>query len=181
MAKKNGSAAASAVEPQPENVTFPSPAAEEPGNGEAVTIVPDSQVELETIHADGEVVSEGNLLTSPTMLGSHQFAELLRASQNLKEKTQVVSVVPKYYEFTKAGEVARGIFLGYTTIRKKENGLLIPIRCVQWMDNGHPFVNGGKALVSTFEQLNLKIGTAFEIVFEERKERVKIYDVRLIA
>ena len=32
-----------------------------------------------------------------------------------------------------------------------------------------------------FEQLNLKIGTAFEIVFEERKERVKIYDVRLIA
>lgn len=177
MAKKNGSAAASAVEPQTETT----PVSElNPGVNEPAPI--------DTLHDDGEVVETAGLIGYPANLSLDRFVNLLQTSQNLQAKQHVISMVPKYREFNAPGETMRGVFLDFTVIEKSEKdektGAVIgkkPINCIRWMTDGELYVNGGAALVSTVERLNLPSGTPIEIKYEGKRGQCKLYDVRLVA
>ena len=136
---------------------------------------------LESILPDGEVVHHDDLLVQPEQFPLADFMHLMRASQELQTKAAVVSVVPRYFEFNRIGDRTRGVFVDFTSITKKQDdGSLKDIPCVRWMTNGEMFINGGIALVTTFERINCPRGTPVEISYAQKRGNCKVYDVKLL-
>jgi len=140
-------------------------------------------VPIETTNSDGEIIVS-TLLTKETEIEAEDYQKYLKVASKLSQFRPTISIASKYYEFTKPGETVRGVFLGTTTIKKKSDvtGELIDLECVQWLaEDGSLYVNAGAALVGTFRQFLPPKGCPIEITFENKKERTKIYDVRVLT
>lgn len=145
---------------------------------ERVELVP-----LETTTSSGEI-QESALLTKETIIEVEDYQKFLTLASKLPSFKPTISISSKYYEFTKPGESVRGVFLGTTVIKKKDEDTkeLIDLECIQWLaSDGSVYVNAGAALVNTFRQFLPPKGCPIEITFSNKKERTKIYDVRVLS
>lgn len=149
-------------------------------NGE--TMNPGSElVPVKSVTADGEYTSD--LLQIPTTIETQQYQSFLQLAQQLPNMTPTISISSKYFEFTKPGETIRGIYLGNTWIQCKNNdGELRPLEAVSWLDqDGTMWINSGATLISAFRQFSPPKGCPVEIVFEGKKDRTKLYNVRILV
>jgi len=155
-------------------------------NGKFAAVVENKETELvplQTTNEKGEIVVS-TLLTKETEIEAEDYQKYLTVAGKLSSYKPTISITSKYYEFTKPGERVRGVFLGMTIIKKKDDssGELTELECVQWLsEDGSLYVNAGAALVSTFRQFVPPKGCPIEITYENKKERTKIYDVRVLT
>jgi hypothetical protein len=127
---------------------------------------------------------EETLLTKQAEIDAEDYSIFLATAKKLKEYKPTISISSKYYEFCTPGESVRGVFLGTTTIKKKntESGETVDLECIQWLgEDGCLYLNAGTALVSTFRQFLPPKGCPIEITYQAKKERTKIYDVRVLS
>jgi hypothetical protein len=87
-----------------------------------------------------------------------------------------------YREFNSEGEKLRGVFLGLKTVQKNNDlGNKVPLECVQWFDpSGEVYLNAGVTLVGAFQQAQVLPGTAIEIEYLGKRERAKLFAVRVL-
>lgn len=140
-------------------------------------------VPIESTNSSGEM-QETSLLTKETEIATEDYQKYLTLAGKLSEYNPTISIASKYYEFTKPGESVRGVFLGTTFIKKKDDNTkeLIELECVQWLaEDGSLYLNAGAALISIFRQFLPPKGCPIEITYESKKERTKIYDVRVLT
>lgn len=135
----------------------------------------------EMILANTEEATE-LLLDAPVEMEHTDFNSFLALARQLPTMEVAVSIVPKYFEFESVGQSVRGVFLGFMTVNKKnDDGELVPLACVQWMGaDGSVFINAGTTLLSAINNFTPKVGTPIEIQYVSKKERTKIYDVRIL-
>lgn len=131
-------------------------------------------MELVPVETQSGTLTE--LSSAPSEYDLTSFNRLFQQAQRLATSRPVVSISPKYWEFNTVGEVRRGVFLGMKTIYKNEES----IDCIQWLEpDGEVYINGGKALVSMFE--NIPMGTSFEVTYEGKKVTSKGYKANIFG
>lgn len=150
-------------------------------NVEVEVITNSELIPVETVNREG-ISQASTLLTKATEIEADDYEHYLAVAKKLKTYIPTISISSKYYEFTKPGESVRGVFLGTTTIKKKQDEEIIDIECIQWLgEDGNLYINGGVALVSTFLQFMPPKGCPIEITYESRRDRTKLYDVRFLT
>jgi hypothetical protein len=151
-------------------------------NVEQVVDFPEEALAVTAITLEGEE-KPTELLAPPTQFPIGEYDNYLAKAQKLSSYNATVSIASKYLEFSKPGETVRGVFLGFTTINKRDdNGELKSITVVQWLaPDGALYINGGVALVRTFEEFNVPKGSPIEITYEGKRDRTKIFDVRILG
>lgn len=138
------------------------------------------EVKLLPVESKGETT----LYAEPTEIADEEYRKYLMVASKLNEYKPTISISSKYYEFSQPGESVRGIFLGTSVIKKKDEntGEMIDLECVQWMtQDGSLYINAGAALIATFKQFMLPKGCPVQITYECKRERTKIYDVRILT
>lgn len=139
---------------------------------------------LEVVNPEtGEVTTNEEIEVKPSAFTSAEISGFMNASAKLAKAKKTISIVPQYMEFGKQGETERGIFMGYTVINKKDElhpGQLVEIKCIQWLNNGKMYMNGGVALVDKFK--SLPVGTPVEIEYTGKGSngKTKVFDVTLL-
>jgi hypothetical protein len=136
----------------------------------------------ETINGADLVTIDDQLLIKETEIDAEDYSSFLAVAKKLKEYSPTISISAKYYEFTQPGEQVRGVFLGTTTIKKKTETGVTELECIQWLaEDGNLYINAGAALLSTFRQFLPPRGCPIQITYQHKKERTKIYDVRVLS
>ena len=152
-------------------------------NNGTTTTTGSELVPLTTQTHDGETYESG-LLVQETNMETQKYQSFLQLAKQLPNMNPTFSISSKYYEFTQAGQSTRGIYLGNTFIQCKDDrtGELKPLEAVSWLDSeGTMFINAGATLVSAFRQFQPPKGCPVEIVFEGKKDRTKLYNVRILV
>jgi hypothetical protein len=151
-------------------------------NEKPVVDFPEDVVPITAITMEGEE-KPTELVAVPTQFPIAEYDNYLAKAQRLASYNATVSIASKYLEFNKPGETVRGIFLGFSTINKRDdNGEMKNITVVQWLaPDGALYINGGIALVRTFEEFNVPKGSPIEITYEGKRDRTKIFDVRILG
>lgn len=135
---------------------------------------------VQTITDVGEV-KPTELVATPVKLEIENLSQIMALSHNLDNATVGMNVSPEYFEFTTPGSKMRGIYMGKTVIHKKNKvnpAIKDAIECVMWVSKGDTYMNGGKALVSKFDQLTA--GTPVEIEYTGKDGEVKLFTVRIL-
>jgi hypothetical protein len=123
------------------------------------------------------VVKATELTVVPTTLAETDITTYLTTAARLETLKPAISLTPSYREFNTEGETLRGVFLGLKTVQKKdEAGNKIPLACVQWL----VYLNAGVTLVGAFEQSQILPGTAIEIEYQGKRDRAKVFAVRIL-
>ncbi len=120
------------------------------------------------------------------LTSSEELSTMLAASsaKNLDKAKPVLSLTQTTFELKNPGDTFRGLFWGFGTKSStdRESGEVREQRAVQILKDQQIHLNSGVNLVGTFEEANLKQGTAVEIKLREiTSKNVKIYDVALLA
>lgn len=150
-----------------------------------------------TIPADAELLEEAplravdetgavkptELTTLPTTLAETEITSYLSTAAQLNVLKPALSLTPSYREFNSKGEKLRGVFLGLKTVQKNNDlGNKVPLECVQWLDSsGEVYLNAGVTLVGAFQQAQVLPGTAIEIEYLGKRERAKLFAVRVLS
>lgn len=126
--------------------------------------------------------NEVELIAPPVELEDQDFNSFLATARALPQMEVAVSIVPKYFEFESIGQSVRGVFLGFLTVHKKnDDGELVPLPCVQWMDAaGAIYINAGTTLLQAFNSFTPHRGTPVEITYAAKNKNTKVYDVKLL-
>jgi hypothetical protein len=148
------------------------------------------------IHSDVELLEETPLMavdetglvkvteltTAPTTLVETDITTYLATAAQLDTLKPAISLTPSYREFNTEGEKLRGVFLGLKTVQKKDDaGNKVPLDCVQWLDpSGEVYLNAGVTLVGAFGQAQILPGTAIEIEYQGKRDRAKVFAVRIL-
>ena len=141
---------------------------------------------LEVLSQDnGDIHVHPDLYVKPTDFGAESLAAALKLSNELENREPVISIVPKYMEFSKAGTKERGVFMGFHKMLVKEKEQTAEksykeIDGILWLAKGELWLNAGAALVGSVKRSNIEKGTPIEIEYTGRKGDVKLYDVRLL-
>lgn len=137
---------------------------------------------VEAVTLEGDEKST-ELLAPVTDFPIVEYDNFLAKAQKLASYNAKVSIASKYLEFTKPGETVRGIYLGLGVIQKRgDDGDMIQLEVVQWLNaDGAIYINGGTALVRTFIQFDVPKGSPIEITYEGKKDRTKLFDVRILG
>jgi hypothetical protein len=127
-------------------------------------------------------VKATELTTLPTTLVETEISAYLTTATQLDTLKPAISLTPSYREFHTEGEALRGVFLGLKTVQKKDDlGNKVPLECVQWLDpSGEVYLNAGVTLVGAFQQAQILPGTAIEIEYQGKRERAKVFAVRIL-
>jgi hypothetical protein len=122
------------------------------------------------------------LTTLPTALAEADITSFLATAAQLDNLKPAISLTPSYREFNAEGEKLRGVFLGLKTVQKKDDaGNKVPLDCVQWLDpSGEVYLNAGVTLVGAFEHAQILPGTAIEIEYQGKRDRAKVFAVRIL-
>lgn len=128
------------------------------------------------------LVTATELTAIPTTLAEADITSYLTTAAQLNTLKPAISLTPSYREFNAEGEKLRGVFLGLKTVQKKDDaGNKVPLACVQWLDpSGEVYLNAGVTLVGAFEQAQILPGTAIEIEYQGKRDRAKVFAVRIL-
>jgi hypothetical protein len=128
----------------------------------------------------GEVI--GTALTVNAEADQLQTAKNAFAKIRAGEYKRGVSLTADYYEFTKAGEVSIGWFLGIKDVQMTDTATKLPktLTTAYWLsegENGEPkmYSNGGQQLVEAFKLTVPK--TFVEIKYVGKKGQMKKYEI----
>jgi hypothetical protein len=129
------------------------------------------------------VVKPTELTTLPTTLAETEISAYLTTASQLHTLKPAISLTPSYREFHAEGEKLRGVFLGLKIVQKKDDlGHKVPLECVQWLDpSGEVYLNAGVTLVGAFQQAQILPGTAIEIEYQGKRDRAKVFAVRILS
>jgi hypothetical protein len=127
-------------------------------------------------------VKETALIALPTAIVEADITSYLTTAAQLDTLKPAISLTPSYREFNAEGEKLRGVFLGLKTVQKKDDaGNKVPLDCVQWLDpSGEVYLNAGVTLVGAFEHAQILPGTAIEIEYQGKRDRAKVFAVRIL-
>jgi hypothetical protein len=122
------------------------------------------------------------LTTLPATLAETEISAYLTTASQLDTLKPAISLTPSYREFHTEGEKLRGVFLGLKIVQKKDDlGDKVPLECLQWLDpSGEVYLNAGVTLVGAFQQAQILPGTAIEIEYQGKRERAKVFAVRIL-
>lgn len=110
------------------------------------------------------------------------IAEMLENSTKTKDLKKQVDLIPEYYEFEKAGDKLRCIFLDFVIIQIKDNnGVLQDRKAVRFIADRKIYLNSGYLLVNGVEKSGIVSGTAIEITFDGKDGNTKKYSVSLLG
>jgi hypothetical protein len=142
-------------------------------------------VPLETQTFEGENYETSLMIPeSANTIATSEYQSFMALARNLDQMNPTFSISSKYFEFTQPGQSVRGIYLGMTYIQCKDDrtGELKPLQAVSWLaQDGTMFINSGAAFVSAFRQFEPPKGCPVEITFEGKKDRTKLYNVRILV
>jgi hypothetical protein len=129
-----------------------------------------------------ESESAGEVPKTSEFLEVAVFNQMQERAKRLEGKKRGVSVELFSRVFTKKGETARGVFMGFRKLPNKGRSELIDAVC--WMGgDGKMYYNQGRVLVEHFENAGFEFGMDFEIRYDGPKptdSRIKMYTVFLL-
>jgi 3-methyladenine DNA glycosylase Tag len=109
--------------------------------------------------------------------------QMLEASANLSSLKAAINLSPEYIELEKEGESFRGIFWGFTeiTVNDQVTGEQRQIPAAAFLVDKCIRINAGVALVSECKKSGIDKGTPLEVTFKEKKGKLKVYSLTLLA
>jgi hypothetical protein len=137
----------------------------------------------ENIGAEVSTSTESMELTLPQNV---DLAALMAASSNLQNAEVVMSLEAGYLELKAIGDYENVIFMGYGKSKHKTpSGELVEKTCIKVLQNRQMMINSGVSLVRSFQDANLKVGTAVRITYSEDRKvdagKVKVYSLALLG
>lgn len=117
------------------------------------------------------------------MLEVANLNDLLEASTNLDTLKPVVGLTSSYIELQSVGDSFKGIFAGYTeiNINDQDTGEVRTLPAVRFIIDKQMRVNAGAVMVSECRRAGVPVGTALEVKYERKDNKIKIYTLTLLG
>lgn len=156
----------------------------------AVEITPahtDNQNTAPVVAIPQEDLVSAPLETQETAVSEKDNAVLLKAvemSSNLSKMEQAVTLSAEYIQLESPGESFRGIFIGFQKLtvsdpgKPKEYKILDAARFVIAKK---VWINAGAVLLNEIRRAQVPEGTPLEVTLTKIENRVKIYEIALLA
>lgn len=127
-------------------------------------------------HSDYLVDTDGE--TSALLAPAKNELSYLNPAEmpNLDEAEAGFSLEATYKKFVIAGETFRAVFNGFTTIRKNENGQVVPMTAAVLQNKDGLFLNSTSNILDQLQRV--PIGTAVQITYQGDQKTASGYNVK---
>jgi hypothetical protein len=108
---------------------------------------------------------------------------LMNASTKLDKLKNVVNLSSKYVELEKVGDSFRGVYAGLTecNVTDTETGESKTLPAARFIIDKQIRINAGFVLVDEIKRSGLPVGSPVEVVYTEKRNRLKIYEITLLG
>lgn len=151
----------------------------------------------------GEITVLENLTALPTVLTIRKLLNIHQAVKNLALLKKTVTISSKYWNCEEKGKTVKAIFMGYKTIMVKsekyktiadvpqenrhkfsinDDGVVrTTLECIEFATESDTYILGAITAVQPFKLGNVQTETPFQITYEGKSGKTKIFDVKIFV